>query len=175
MARKARKLIKKNLTDAHLCAIALGSNLGDRLSNLENALARLDEQREIQVIEVSQWHCTKAVTADPKAIQPDYLNGCAILATSLSPEQLLQVLLEIETELGRVRRDRWDARTLDLDLLLYEQKIINLVELVIPHPRMMDRAFVLIPLAEIAADWIHPITQSSILQLAQHLCTEISD
>jgi 2-amino-4-hydroxy-6-hydroxymethyldihydropteridine diphosphokinase len=172
MARTARKLIQKNLIEAHLCAIALGSNLGDRLSNLENALTRLDEQREIQVIEVSQWHCTKAVTANPKAIQPNYLNGCAILATSLSPEQLLQVLLEIETELGRVRRDRWDARTLDLDLLLYEQRIIDSVELIIPHPRMVDRAFVLIPLAEIAADWIHPVARSSILQLSRHLDKE---
>lgn len=169
MARTEREITQKKIIDSHLCAIALGSNLGDRYQILENAISKLNEHSEIQVKAVSQWYCSKAVTADPRITQPDYLNGCLVLATSLSPNLLLQELLKIESDLGRIRRDRWDARTLDLDLLLYAQKIINSAELVLPHPRMMDRAFVLIPLAEIAPDWIHPEAQSSISELAKRL------
>jgi 2-amino-4-hydroxy-6-hydroxymethyldihydropteridine diphosphokinase len=164
MARKEREI-----ANSHLCAIALGSNLGDRLQILETALTKLNDHLQIEVIEVSQWYCSKAVTANISSIQPDYLNGCAILETTLNPEELLEVLLKIEMELGRIRRDRWDARTLDLDLLLYEQKIIATFDLEIPHPRMTERTFVLIPLAEIANDWIHPLTKCSISQLVERL------
>jgi 2-amino-4-hydroxy-6-hydroxymethyldihydropteridine diphosphokinase len=100
--------------------------------------------------------------------QPDYINGCAILKTSLQPIQLLQVLFHTEQMFGRERRERWGARTLDLDLLLYGDRQIDSPELVIPHPRMSDRAFVLLPLAEIAADWIHPIAGIAISKLAKN-------
>jgi 2-amino-4-hydroxy-6-hydroxymethyldihydropteridine diphosphokinase len=151
------------------CAIALGSNLGDRSQILDQALDKLDHHAQIKVVKVSHWYCSKAITIDPSISQPDYLNGCAILATSLNPFDLLAVMLKIESQLGRVRRNRWDARTLDLDLLLYDQQVISNLDLIIPHPRMIDRAFVMIPLAEIAPNWMHPIANCSILELANQL------
>lgn len=151
------------------CAIALGSNLGQRSLILANALELLANHPAIEVVAVSRWYCSPAVTPSPEILQPDYLNGAAILQTCLSPLALLDQLLSIEAGLGRVRRDRWDARTLDLDLLLYGELVIQGAELTLPHPRMLNRAFVLVPLAEIAPDWIHPQAHQRIWQLAQAL------
>ncbi len=90
------------------------------------------------------------------------MNGCAILETSLTPEDLLQILLGIEQKFGRIRREKWGPRTLDLDLLLYDDLILDTPNLTIPHPLMLDRAFVLVPLADIGATWVHPITKKMI-------------
>ncbi len=143
------------------CAIALGSNIGDSRDILENALKILAQIPEIILDSYSRWYLTKAVGPP----QPDYLNGCALLSVELTPQDLLKALLEIEQQFGRVRQQRWGPRTLDLDLLLYEDLILNTPDLQIPHPRMKERAFVLIPLAEIAADWIDPVSQKTIAQL----------
>ncbi|OIP70476.1 MAG: 2-amino-4-hydroxy-6-hydroxymethyldihydropteridine diphosphokinase [Oscillatoriales cyanobacterium CG2_30_44_21] len=153
-----------------LCAIALGSNLsseiGDSKQIVEAAIAQLTAHPEIEVIKVSRWYLTKAITLPDADPQPNYINGCAILKTSLQPLALLQALFDIEQFFGRERRERWGARTLDLDLLLYGDRVINSPDLELPHPRMGDRAFVLLPLAEIAADWMHPIYQKAIADLA---------
>ncbi len=149
----------------NICAIAIGSNLGDSLQIVNAALADLDMIPTIHVIKRSPWYRTKAITqnmATTASLQPDYVNGCAILSTTLSPVALLAVLLDVEMRFGRVRREKWDARTLDLDLLLYENYVLDTPNLIIPHPRMCDRAFVLLPLAQIAPDWIHPITGEAI-------------
>jgi 2-amino-4-hydroxy-6-hydroxymethyldihydropteridine diphosphokinase len=146
-------------------AIALGSNLGNSLEILEAALVSLDDWPGIRVTARSQWY----ITAPIGPPQPDYLNGCALLETTCAPAELMQVLLQIEAQFGRERRERWGARTLDLDLLLFNHVILETPELTIPHPRMNDRAFVLVPLAEIAADWIEPQTGKTIAQLAQML------
>jgi len=155
-----------------LCAIALGSNLsseiGDSEKIVKSAIAQLASYPEIEIVQVSRWYRTKAITLPNTASQPDYINGCAVLKTSLNPFQLLATLFKIEQMFGRERRERWGARTLDLDLLLYNDLQIDIPELVLPHPRMGDRAFVLLPLAEIAADWIHPIHQVAIAELAQN-------
>jgi 2-amino-4-hydroxy-6-hydroxymethyldihydropteridine diphosphokinase len=155
-----------------LCAIALGSNLssevGDSEKIVQAAIAQLSSLTEIEIIRVSRWYRTKAITLPNSAPQPDYINGCAILRTSLPPLQLLQALFRTEQMFGRERRERWGARTLDLDLLLYGDRLIDTPELVLPHPRMSDRAFVLLPLAEIAADWIHPICGLAISELAKN-------
>ncbi|MFN5658524.1 MAG: 2-amino-4-hydroxy-6-hydroxymethyldihydropteridine diphosphokinase [Pseudanabaena sp.] len=155
-----------------LCAIALGSNLsseiGDSEKIVQSAITRLANHPEIEVIRVSRWYRTKAITLPNSAPQPDYINGCAILQTILNPLQLLRALFYIEQIFGRERRERWGARTLDLDLLLYGDRQIASPELVLPHPRMSDRAFVLLPLSEIAADWIHPSTGLAIVDLAQN-------
>jgi len=143
------------------CAIALGSNLGDSQQTLDQAIRQLTDSSEIAVNAVSSWYET--VPVGPA--QPNYLNGCALLTTRLSAHQLLDTLLGIETKFGRVRQERWGARTLDLDLLLYEDMILDSPGLQLPHPRMRERAFVLVPLAEIAPNWIDPITGDAIAQL----------
>jgi 2-amino-4-hydroxy-6-hydroxymethyldihydropteridine diphosphokinase len=97
---------------------------------------------------------------------PPFLNGAAALATSLQPRELLACLLEIERRLGRERHRKWAPRTIDLDLLLYDDVVLRSDELTIPHPLMHERDFVLLPLAEIAADVVHPILHLSIRDLA---------
>ncbi len=146
-------------------AIALGSNLGDSLTTLENALKTLAQTPGIILQAVSSWYVTKAVGPP----QPDYLNGCALLGVQMSPEALLETLLGIEAKFGRIRRDRWGPRTLDLDLLLFDDLILETPSLQIPHPRMSERAFVLIPLAEIAPDWVEPVSGHAIAQLVQQV------
>jgi len=146
-------------------AIALGSNLGDSRSILVNAIDRLQMHPQIEVLAVSSWYLTKPIGPP----QPDYVNGCMTIQTSLIPLELLHVLQAIETEFGRVRQERWGARTLDLDLLLYETQIVDTPTLQIPHPRMTERAFVLVPLAEIAPNWIEPRSGQSIAVLANQL------
>jgi 2-amino-4-hydroxy-6-hydroxymethyldihydropteridine diphosphokinase len=149
----------------HKCAIALGSNLGDSRSILTKAIDRLQTSPQIELVAVSSWY----ITAPIGPPQPDYLNGCATLQTSLTPLELLDTLHAIETEFGRVRQEIWGARTLDLDLLLYAQEIIDIPSLQLPHPRMLERAFVMIPLSEIAPDWICPRSAQSIAALCNKL------
>jgi 2-amino-4-hydroxy-6-hydroxymethyldihydropteridine diphosphokinase len=152
------------------CAIGLGSNLGDSRSILTGAINRLRSHPQIEIVTVSSWYKTAPIGPP----QPDYLNGCLMLQTSLAPLDLLDVLHSIEAEFGRVRREVWGARTLDLDLLLYDNLIIDLPTLQVPHPRMTERAFVLVPLSEIAPDAIEPKSGQSIDTLCNQLdCTGV--
>ena len=144
-------------------AIALGSNLGESYTILEKALVSLGEVEGINLISRSRWYKTVAIGPP----QPDYLNGCAILAITLTPEELLKTVLGIEQDFGRVRRERWGPRTLDLDILFYGDSIVKTPTLEIPHPRLRERAFVLVPLAEIAADWVDPITHQTVRALLE--------
>ncbi|BAQ64210.1 2-amino-4-hydroxy-6-hydroxymethyldihydropteridine diphosphokinase [Geminocystis sp. NIES-3709] len=153
------------------CAIALGSNLGDSLTILNNAVNKLANTTEIEVISRSTWHKTKPIGPP----QPDYLNGCISIQTTYLPQELLSYLLEIEQEFGRERKERWGARTLDLDIILYDNLVINSPNLEIPHPRMRDRVFVLMPLTEIASNWIDPITQLTVCQLLELSLKKVSE
>ncbi|TVQ52247.1 MAG: 2-amino-4-hydroxy-6-hydroxymethyldihydropteridine diphosphokinase [Spirulina sp. DLM2.Bin59] len=148
-------------------AIALGSNLGDSAQILRGALLALDRVEGLKVVASSPWYRTAPVGPP----QPDYLNGCALLKTTLDPEDLLNHLLGIEQQFGRVRRERWGPRSLDLDLLFYGDRTLDLPHLTLPHPRMGDRPFVLVPLADIAPHWQHPHQGETVIQrLAQLDC-----
>jgi 2-amino-4-hydroxy-6-hydroxymethyldihydropteridine diphosphokinase len=155
------------VTTAAITAIALGSNMGNSPAILAGALEALAQTSGITVQAQSSWYRTKAIGPT----QPDYLNGCAILSVQISPQALLAQLLAIEQEFGRVRQEHWGPRTLDLDLLLYDDLILDQPNLQIPHPRMTERAFVLVPLAEIASDWIDPVSQKVIQDLLLEIDT----
>jgi 2-amino-4-hydroxy-6-hydroxymethyldihydropteridine diphosphokinase len=154
-----------------LAAIALGSNLGDSLALVEAAVQTLSRDPDIVLISQSYWYQTVAVGP----VQPDYVNGCVVVKTRRSPESLLQLLLEIEQQFGRERTEHWGPRTLDLDLLLYDAVVLQTPFLILPHPRMAQRAFVLIPLAELVPQWLDPSSGLTILQLRNQVdCSGVS-
>ncbi len=142
-------------------AIALGSNLGDSYQILTEALKVLAATPRIRQLNWSPFYRTEPVGPP----QPDYLNACATLTTDLEPQDLMALLLEIEVRFGRVRVERWGPRLLDLDMLLYGDCILDTPMLHLPHPRMRERAFVLVPLMAIAPDWIDPVTGQTIAAL----------
>jgi len=153
-----------------MSAIALGSNLGNSRTTLEKALETIDRTPGITLKTHSSWYKTAPIGPS----QPDYLNGCALLEVKLSPHELLNTLLKIENEFGRVRQERWGPRTLDLDVLLFGDLILETADLQIPHPRMTKRAFVLVPLAEIASEWIEPVSGKAIAQLMERVdCSQV--
>jgi 2-amino-4-hydroxy-6-hydroxymethyldihydropteridine diphosphokinase len=149
-------------------AIALGSNLGDSSGTLAKALDALAHIEGVTVQCRSSWYRSTAIGP----VQPDYLNGCALLQVSLAPEKLLDCLLETEQRFGRQRAERWGPRTLDLDLLFYAQLRLDTERLQVPHPRLRERAFVLQPLAEIAPDWVDPVSGSTVQDLTALLGEE---
>jgi 2-amino-4-hydroxy-6-hydroxymethyldihydropteridine diphosphokinase len=132
--------------------LALGSNLGDRLSTLQRAVDLLDAKPGIAVRRSSRVYETEPVGPP----QPDYLNAVIEVRTDLGPRELLEACLDVEAELGRVRGERWGPRTLDVDLLTYEDRSVDEPGLVVPHPRMHERAFVLVPLLELDPDPVLP-------------------
>lgn len=127
--------------------LGLGSNLGDRESNIHEAVGRISGQHGIRVVRISSTYETAPVGYTD---QPDFLNAVAEIETDLSPEDLLRVILGIEKEMGRVRNIHWGPRVIDIDLLLYDEVTMSTNALTLPHPRMLERAFVIAPLAEIA-------------------------
>lgn len=133
--------------------VALGANLDDPAATVRAAFAALANLPDSRIV-----HCSSLYRTAPVGIadQPEFINAVAELETSLAPEALLDALLEIEQRFGRIRAERNGPRTLDLDLLLYNDQYLDLPRLTLPHPRLHLRAFVLQPLAEIAPDLVIP-------------------
>ncbi|MFJ8066737.1 2-amino-4-hydroxy-6-hydroxymethyldihydropteridine diphosphokinase [Psychrobacillus sp. NPDC096426] len=146
--------------------LSLGSNIGDRLLFLQQAVRSLQGVKGVKVSQVSSVYET-----DPVGYvdQDAFLNIVVELETSMTPLELLKKCNEIEAELGRTREIHWGPRTVDLDILLYNEEVVETENLIIPHPRMSERGFVLIPLVEINSDLREPRTNRSFIELAHTL------
>lgn len=146
----------------HIVYLALGSNMGNRLSNLKAAVLNLTPQMTVKqkssVYETPPWGFTE---------QDAFLNQVVKVTTYLEPEPLLRHLKRMETALGRVPNFQNGPRVIDIDILFFDNTIINTPPLVVPHPRLHERAFVLVPLAEIEPDFVHPILQRPINKILE--------
>ena len=149
------------------CLISLGSNLGDRAALLDAAVARLALQKQVRGFTESRRFETAPI-GGPVG-QNYFLNSAARCETTLSPADFLLVMQAVEKELGRLRKERWGARVVDLDLLLYDELILTTPSLQLPHPRMAFRRFVLEPAVEVAPEMIHPTTGWTVERLWKHL------
>lgn len=149
--------------------LLLGSNLGDRPQVLAAAREMIAGQagsivNQSAIYETEPWGITD---------QPAFLNQVLEITTSLLPEDLLRIILNIEHDLGRIRYERWGARVIDIDILYFGQTIMDSARLTLPHPRIQDRRFVLAPLAEIAPGFIHPVLQKTTSKLLEQ-CPDTS-
>ena len=146
------------------CYLSLGSNLGQREENLRQAVAHIETVMAVTAVsavyETPPWGVTD---------QPDFLNICLAGAADLPPRPLFTALKAIETRMGRQPTYRWGPRLIDIDLLFYGDWIISDADLVIPHPRLAERAFVLAPLADIAPDFVHPQNHKTVSALLAEL------
>ncbi len=163
-ARMADRIIRT--PDIHTVFVALGSNLGERLDYLNSALELLQEVPEIHITEISRVYETEPVGYTE---QGQFLNAVARLETTLGPQDVLNVFLRVEKELDRKRDIRWGPRTIDLDLLFYDQQVISSADLELPHPRLTERMFVMAPLNEISPMWVHPQYNLRVFELMDQL------
>lgn len=150
--------------------LSLGSNLGDRRANLRKALDSLSARSDCEVVGESRTYETEPVGVID---QPPFLNMAAEIETDLTPLELLRALKAMEAALGRESRARWGPRLIDIDIVLFEDRVVESTELTIPHPEFRNRAFVLHPLAEIAGEVIDPVTGHTVRELKER-CPDAS-
>jgi len=153
----------------NIAYLQLGSNLGNRLQHIEHAKMAIIKDvgiilKSSAIYETAAWGLT---------VQPDFLNSVIQISTRFDPFTLLDNLLHIETNLGRVRKEKWAPRTIDIDILFYNHLIIKCTELEIPHPFVHLRKFVLIPLTELNGDLVHPVLNLTISEIL-HQCSDES-
>ncbi len=146
--------------------LSIGSNLGDRVENCRKAIERVSDASEITFVRVSPFYETSPWGVSD---QPEFVNCAVEVKTALAPRKLLETLKKIETAIGRKAGTRWRARLIDLDIILYKDMIIEEQGLVIPHPYAHERGFVLVPLADIAPEVVHPVFKRSISELLLEL------
>lgn len=157
--------------DAQIAYLGLGGNVGNPRASIDAALAHLDADSQISVLRVSSLYRTAPIGLTE---QPDFLNAVAQIETRLAPEDLLTATLNIENLLGRVRTEKWAPRVIDIDVLLYSNRVLSTPRITTPHPRMHERAFVLVPLAELAPDLRMPGASESMTmaELAEILAAQ---
>ncbi|MCS7202302.1 MAG: 2-amino-4-hydroxy-6-hydroxymethyldihydropteridine diphosphokinase [Dictyoglomus sp.] len=145
----------------HKAFIGIGTNLGDKIKNIDEALNRLKD-KGLNIIKISS-----IIETEPYGYknQDNFLNAVCLIETDLSPFELLDLLLEVEKEMGRVRTIKWGPRIIDLDIIFYDDLIINHEKLIIPHPDAHNRIFVMEPLFEIEPDFLHPIFKKTVREI----------
>jgi 2-amino-4-hydroxy-6-hydroxymethyldihydropteridine diphosphokinase len=149
------------LPELNIAALLLGTNLGDRLDHLDKASAYIEQNagnilKKSSVYETAPWGIKE---------QDNFLNSAVLINTILPPKYLLDQLLSIEKKLGRERKEKWGPRIIDIDILYYNNDIVNKTDLKIPHPFLQDRRFSLVALNEISPDWEHPILKKTVSQM----------
>lgn len=149
--------------------LATGTNLGDR----EQYLCQANEQIEHRIGKIKAYSSIYETAAWGGVTTVDFLNQVLQVETRLQPKEVLEVCMDIEVQMGRKREERWGARNIDIDILFYEQQVINTPELIVPHPRLHQRNFVLLPLSEISPNWIHPILNKNIMALVTSCSDEL--
>lgn len=150
----------------HIAYVALGSNLGDRKAHIEQAINMINQSGHTKILRQSTLIETDPVGYDD---QDPFLNGVLMVSTTLTPRKLIQWLLSIEADLKRERLVKWGPRTIDLDVIYYDDLVTDDMEIVLPHPRMHERTFVLEPLAEIAPYAVHPLYKKRTVELLDDL------
>ncbi len=149
----------------------LGSNLGDRLQNLKMAIKKIEESDFISIQKISPVYETDPVGYED---QPRFLNLVVLAETALKPLLLLDCLLDIEKKMGRKKEKKWRPRNIDMDILLYDDLIVNSDRLILPHPQMHQRRFVLVPLTQVNPNLLHPLLKKNVEELLQ-VCADHSE
>lgn len=159
-------MVEGPVSEAKTVYIAMGSNVGEKLNNCRKAIDLINNSDGCTVRGISRFYRTEPVGV---TAQEWYVNAVIHIETILGPHELLRRLLSIESDMGRVRREKWEARVIDLDILLYGNEIIRMGELTVPHPLMHQRRFVLMPMVQLNPGLIHPVLGKSMSELMDDL------